>query len=174
MQIEVASLSASGKTFEHHYQAGELVLEDERVRLIDPQPAVSGRARTDHGRVKVTGEFTANLQLECDRCLKSVDSSVKGTFSREYATAAEYEAQRAVELSEDDLDLSIYDGQVIDIDGLIREELLLAAPDPLLCQPDCRGICPTCGADLTAGNCNCEATDIDPRWAALKELVNGK
>ncbi|HKP46710.1 MAG TPA: DUF177 domain-containing protein [Pyrinomonadaceae bacterium] len=173
MKYEVASLGESGKSFSHQYQPGELILEDERVRLIDPPPAANGRIRPDRDRTKVTGEFAANVEIDCDRCLKPVETAVKGSFTRQYITADEYDAQQAVELSEEDLDLSVYDGAVIDIDELLREELLLAAPDQVLCKAECKGICPTCGADLNAGECKCETTNVDPRWAALKEIANG-
>lgn len=174
MQIEVASVAESGKDFAHEYQPGELSLEDDRVHLIDPQPRVDGRIRRDGRRVKVTGKVTGHLQLECDRCLKTVGSTVTAKFSLEYVTAADYEAQQAVELSEDDLDLSVFDGAVIDIDLLVREELLLAAPVHVLCQKECQGICPTCGGDRNETACDCETDGIDPRWAGLKELVNRK
>ena len=174
MQIEVASLAESGKDFDHQYQPGELSLEDERVHLLDPQPYVRGRIRSERGRVKVTGKITGHLQLECDRCLKPIEPNVAAKFSREYVTAAEYEAQQADELSEDDLNLAVFEGAVIDIDLLVREELLLAAPVQVLCQSDCKGICPTCGADRNAAACDCGSAEIDPRWAGLKELVNRK
>lgn len=174
MQIEVASLAESGKGFDHQYQPGELSLEDERIRLLDPQPYVRGRIRSDRGRVRVTGKLTGHLQLECDRCLKPVKSAVAAKFSREYVTTAEYEAQHAVELSEDDLNLSVFEGAVIDVDSLVREELLLAAPDQVLCHQDCQGICPTCGVDRNTAACDCETAQVDPRWAGLRELVNGK
>lgn len=174
MQIEVASLAESGKDFDHQYRPGELNLEDDRVHLLDPQPRVQGRIRRDGRGVKLVGRITGQLQLECDRCLKPVNSAVVAKFSREYATTADYEAQHAVELSEDDLNLSVFDGAVIDVDALVREELLLAAPDQVLCQQNCQGICPTCGVDRNSTACDCESAEVDPRWAGLKELVNRK
>ena len=173
MQIEVASLADSSRDFAHEYQPGELSLEDDRVRLVDPPPRVHGRVRLDGRRVKVAGKITGRLQLECDRCLQPVDSKVTTQFSREYVTTEDYEAQQAVELTEDDLDLSIFDGAVVDVDSLVREELLLAAPDHVLCRQDCKGICPECGVDRNVTACNCGSGGIDPRWAGLKELVNG-
>ena len=174
MQVEVASLAESGKDFDHQYRPGELNLEDDRIHLLEPQPRVHGRVRHDRPRVKVAGKITGHLQLECDRCLKPVDSAVDAKFSRAYATTADYEAQHAVELSEDDLNLSVFDGAVIDVDALVREELLLAAPDQVLCQQNCQGICPTCGVDRNSTGCDCETAEVDPRWAGLKELVNRK
>ena len=174
MQIEVASLAESGKDFEHQYQPGELSLEDDRIQLLDPQPRVQGRIRRDGRRVKVTGKINGHLRLECDRCLKPLDSTVAVKFSREYVTTADYEAQHAVELSEEDLNRSVFNGEVIEVDSLIREELLLAAPYQVLCQQNCQGICPNCGVDRNVTACDCETAAVDPRWAGLKELVNGK
>jgi uncharacterized protein len=174
MRIEVASLAESGKDFDHQYQPGELSLEDDRIHLLDPPPRVQGRIWRDGRRVNVAGKISGNLQLECDRCLKPIDAAGDAKFSREYVTTADYEAQHAIELSEDDLNLSVFDGAVIDVDSLVREELLLAAPDHLLCKQNCHGICPICGVDLNVTACDCETTEVDPRWAGLKELVNGK
>jgi uncharacterized protein len=115
-----------------------------------------------------------HLQLECDRCLKPVNSDVRAKLNREYVTAADYEAQHAIELSEDDLNLSVFDGAVIDVDLLVREELLLAAPDQVLCRQNCKGLCPTCGGDRNETACDCESGGIDPRWAGLRELVKRK
>jgi len=106
--------------------------------------------------------------------LKPLDSTIAVKFSRQYVTPADYEAQHAVELSEEDLNLSVFDGAVLDIDSLVREELLVAAPDQVLCQQNCQGICPNCGVDRNVTACDCEAAEVDPRWAGLKELVNGK
>ena len=174
MQIEVVSLSGSGKDFKHQYQPGELSVEDDRIHLLDPQPRIRSRIRLDGQRVKLAGKIAGHLELQCDRCLKPVDFVVEAKFSREYMTTADYEAQHAVELSENDMNLSVFDGSVIDVDSLVTEELLLAAPDQVLCQQNCQGICPNCGADRNVELCDCETADVDPRWAGLKELVNRK
>ena len=53
---------------------------------------------------------------------------------------------------------------------MVREHVLLAVDDPRLCRPDCPGLCPVCGADLSAGPCECDAPVVDDRWAALDQL----
>jgi uncharacterized protein len=70
----------------------------------------------------------------------------------------------------DDLDVSIYDGEKIDLTDLVREQILLDLPTQILCQEDCKGLCQKCGANLNEVNCNCEENEIDPRWSALKNL----
>ena len=61
----------------------------------------------------------------------------------------------------------------VDLEPLARESLILDLPLAPLCKDDCRGLCPTCGADLNAGDCGCLPADADPRWAALDVLRLG-
>ncbi len=172
MRIELASLEGASE-FAHDYAPGELVMEEDRLRLVDP-PAVSGEIRRAGRRVNVNGRLAAKVQVECDRCLKLVDLPIASNFKLKYVTPENYQAQQAVELTEDDLDLSVFDGQVIDIDELVVEELLLAVPAHMLCNQSCKGICPVCGVDRNLVGCGCETAEVASRWSGLKELVNRK
>jgi uncharacterized protein len=58
----------------------------------------------------------------------------------------------------------------IDLSAWARDGLVLALPDKILCRPDCAGLCPFCGLDLTSGPHEHEGEETDPRWAALAEL----
>ena len=173
MRIELANLEDGRGSFAHKYAPGELALEDERVTITQP-PEVAGEILVNGARAQVKGNVRALLQVECDRCLKPIEVPVNSRFDVEYVTTAEYEAQQLPELSESDLNLTVFDGEVIDIDDLVTEELLLAVPDHLVCKDDCKGFCPNCGADRNSVECGCETREVDPRWAGLKELVDGK
>ena len=171
MRVELASLERQGGKFAHNYQPGELDLNEERVIVVAP-PRVTGRIQLSDAKVTVRGEATAELQLECDRCLNSVSIPVATSFEVEYVTPDTYQAGPAAELLDEDLSLSIFDGEVIDIDELVREQLLLALPAQILCREDCKGLCPECGGDRNQADCKCQEPEIDPRWAGLKEIVN--
>ena len=173
MRIELASLENGRGSFAHAYSPGELVFEDERVRLL-AEPIVSGELLQDGRRVHVTGRVTAQVEAECDRCLLAVALPVDSGFTLEYVTPADYQAQQVIELTTEDLDLSIFDGEAIEIDELVGAELRLAVPDHVLCSENCKGICPECGVDRNKVACECQTAAVDPRWAGLKELVNGK
>ena len=99
-----------------------------------------------------------------------MDVPVDAQFKLQYLTRLEYDSIQAVELEEEDLTFSVFDGEVIDIDELVREQVILAIPVRVLCREDCRGLCPTCGADRNFKECGCESAETDPRWAALKNL----
>ena len=173
MRMGLASLEGSENKFAHLYEPGELVLNDERVRLIEP-PKVSGRIIRPGREVKVKGRISGCVEVECDRCLKLIQLPIETEFNLEYVTTEEYQGFHAAELTEEDLTLSVFDGEVIEIDEIVREQLLLAVPSHALCQTSCKGFCPDCGVDKNLVDCGCEAAEIDLRWAALKGLVNGK
>src|ERR1043166_4928317 len=139
MRIELANLEGGKGAFSHTYAAGDLVLDDDRLGVLEP-PTVSGEIRQRNDKVKVTGRVQARAQVECDRCLQPVELPIDSRFMLEYVTTEAYQAQQAVELTEDDLDLSVFDGEAIDIDELVKEELLLAIPDHVLCNENCKGI----------------------------------
>ena len=169
MRIELESLEQGKRSFARNYSSGELVLEDERVTILEP-PVVSGEIRQKGQRLRVTGTVLGRVKVECDRCLRPVEISVDSKFDVEYVTAVDYQAQQALELTEADLNLSVFDGEGLEIDELVKEELLLAIPDQVICSEDCKGMCAVCGVDKNLIDCNCETREVDPRWSALKEL----
>ena len=171
MLVELARLERQGGKFAHNYGPGELELNEERLRLVAPA-RVSGRIQRSDSKVTVSGEINAELQLDCDRCLKTFTIPVANVFTVEYVTPDVYQASQAAELLDEDLSLSVFDGEVVDIDEIVREQLLLSLPTQVLCREDCKGLCAECGGDRNSTDCTCEQAEIDPRWAGLKEIVN--
>jgi len=87
-------------------------------------------------------------------------------------TAEDYESIHANELAPEDLALSVFDGVAVDLDEIAREQVLLAVPSQIRCRADCKGLCAICGADRNVSDCGCQVTEVDPRWAGLREIVN--
>ena len=170
MRIELENLEGSKGDFAHVYQPEDLNPVDERVSLTAPA-AVNGKIRLSGNQVFVSGHVETRAQVECDRCLKPVELPVSADFTLEYISDSDYETSQAAELTEAEMSVSVFDGQAIDVDEIVKEQILLTVPTRMLCREDCRGICPECGADRDTGECNCVTNDIDPRWAALKNLT---
>ena len=169
MRIELEKLEGGRGGFAHVYQPDELNPVDERVNLALPAE-VKGTIRRAGQAVAVSGHVETRVEVECDRCLKSVELPVSADFGLEYITGADYESSSAAALSEEEMSVSVFDGESIDLDEIVKEQVLLAVPARTLCREDCKGICPECGTDLNTGECNCQADEVDPRWAALKKL----
>ncbi len=89
--------------------------------------------------------------------------------SKNVGAGAEKEEER--ELEEEDLAVSFYRDDKIDLNQMIWEQVYLALPMKPLCKDDCRGLCPQCGTNLNLSQCNCERDFVDPRLAALKSLL---
>lgn len=172
MRIELENLEDEKGTFAHTYEPDELDLLDERITLKGPVK-VGGSVRRSSAEVVVSGRLESQVSVECDRCLKPVELPISARFKLEYISGQDYESSQTAELTDDDLAVSVFDGESLDIDELVREQILLSVPDRTLCREDCQGICSTCGADLNAGACDCAPSDIDPRWEALKRIKNG-
>jgi uncharacterized protein len=71
---------------------------------------------------------------------------------------------------EQDGSVHYHDGSELDLAAPIREAIILEVPQLILCRPDCRGLCPTCGTDRNEATCSCAPEGGDPRWEALKRL----
>jgi len=169
MRIELENLEGGKGDFAHVYNPDELNPVDERVKLTAPA-TVNGKIRLAGNEVFVNGHVDTRAQVECDRCLKPIELPVNADFELEYITDSEYESSGVAELTEAEMSVSVFDGEALDVDEIVKEQILLAVPTRMLCREDCKGICPECGVDRNTGECNCVTEDIDPRWAALKNL----
>jgi uncharacterized protein len=169
MRVELARLDSKAGDFHHEYSPAELVLEEDRV-VLAAAPRISGRIIRAEHKVVVEGELAAIAEVECDRCLQPLELPISSDFRLEYVTPETYMSLETVELAQEDLALSTFDGEFIDVDEIVREQLLLAIPTHPICRESCKGFCSVCGADRNVTDCNCDATEIDPRWSGLKDF----
>lgn len=124
----------------------------------------------------------AELGLRCDRCLGSVRSVVRTEVRQAFAPTlrpgqagprtlrSEGNRGHLDEERETDDELLPVDDDAIDLWPAVRAAVLLAMPMKVLCRSDCRGLCPTCGQERSAGPCGC-AAPADPRFLPLRRLV---
>lgn len=138
------------------------------------KPAAEGRLRVHlmlaERVVHVRGRVAVNLAAACVRCLRPVPLQLDlpietALFPRGDEPAAAADG----ELGDDDMGIGTYDGEEIDLAGLVHDEVFLELPMNLVCVESCAGLCPQCGTNLNEGRCNC-APEVDPRWQALHGL----
>lgn len=125
-------------------------------------------------RVEVEGDVRATVTLPCGRCLKSFQTALNSHFaliftnrSEEIAMAAE---QDDLELHPEQINRIYYQGEKINLQEAVQEQVVMAFPIRALCSETCRGLCPQCGADLNAGDCGCSPQTADSKFASLKNL----
>jgi uncharacterized protein len=129
-----------------------------------------------HGtHVFAVGHIKGHAKVACSRCVGTVDiqldEALRVTFMprSEIPEAVDADEEDGEEIAEGDIDVFAYDGEIIDLEPLLREQFVLAVPYAPLCREDCKGLCPQCGIDRNAGSCTCEEP-IDPRFAGLRGL----
>ncbi|MEZ4402831.1 MAG: DUF177 domain-containing protein [Kofleriaceae bacterium] len=133
----------------------------------------------DGDSVFAQGAVRGTIAMACSRCVAPFAITFDERFQVTFVPAAELAASRpagdaraagddddGVELSSDELDVLPYDGDVVDLTPLVREQFVLAVPFAPVCKDDCLGLCPQCGADRNVTSCTC-ARPADPRFAAL-------
>jgi len=134
--------------------------------------AIDGTVRLEkHGRdVLVRGHLAGRLDLACSRCLEEFSFPVQADFDLLLAPEKEPMSGEDEELTAADLDLDFYTGEVVDLESIIREQIILTLPLKPLCFEDCRGLCTRCGANLNQERCACKAETAAGPLAGLAKL----
>lgn len=122
-------------------------------------------------RLLVRGKVSGEAQVVCSRCLAQFSLPLDVSFEEEFV-----EGEPTTESDEEELEVerqvSYYNGDEVDLSESLRDHVVLELPMNPLCQDDCAGLCSGCGVDLNEGACTCTTeTDVDPRFAALKHLL---
>ena len=121
-------------------------------------------------RVLVEGSVKLSAALTCGRCLKETLLPLDLAFSEEYIPAEDAGKDIDRELKSREMDLGYYSNDQLDINEIVKEQVLLSVPMKPLCRNDCAGLCPVCGKDLNEGACNCRKEELDPRLAPLAQF----
>jgi uncharacterized protein len=116
------------------------------------------------GEMIVRGRVTGVLDQECRRCLQPVETEIEEDVTMVFLGDAPE--------GEGDAEVYAFDAGGLDLDlgQAVREELILAINPYVVCDPECRGLCPMCGTNLNEGACDCSEEETDPRWEALRAL----
>ena len=115
--------------------------------------------------VLVTGAAYAGLDGECARCLEPINDELEARFQELFVYA-----ENQTSHDEDD-EVSRLEGDLVDLEPLLRDAVVLALPFQPLCEDDCPGLCTECGVRLADDPDHTHEAPIDPRWAGLTALA---
>lgn len=134
--------------------------------------------------VLLEGSLQVQVTAPCKRCIAPVEVVVPVSFTLNLipvsvarASSKDADEEREDDSLEsegsfglDDVDQELFDGKTIDLDPIIREQVLLALPMSAVCREDCQGLCAQCGQNLNEKKCGCALKVVDPRLAVLKDI----
>ena len=99
---------------------------------------------------------------QCDRCGCDINNAYDIKTLRDIVTMAH---------TDENDELIVLPDMQLNLGELVFSEIVLNLPMKHLCKEDCKGVCGKCGSNLNCSECGCVQTDIDPRLAALQELL---
>jgi len=121
-------------------------------------------------KYRIIGSIRLKLKLQCSRCSESYPFDLFSDFDLLYLPIEKMTSEVELELKDKDANIAYYSEDRIELLELLQEQVLLALPMKPICSEECKGLCPSCGANLNVSSCNCQAASIDPRLEKLKQI----
>jgi uncharacterized protein len=169
MLLDISRLRDDVEHLDRRYDPAAFALDGEDFRLVSPVHLVAD-VRKDKRKVRLTGHLEATLQCDCSRCLEPFTIPVSAGIDGLFLPADENVGDEEREVGEDDLGVSFYREESIDLGEVMREQFILALPMKPVCSEDCQGLCPVCGVNRNREDCGGHEGWVDPRLEPLRTL----
>jgi uncharacterized protein len=169
MFLDVKDLAVRKVQIRKSYAPGSIDFGLHEVRQAEPV-RVNATAELLEGQIRVAGEFETKMEMVCARCLDPVMEEVHRDFDLFYQPLPKGTKPEEERLKDDDTEIGFFEGEGLFLADVLKEQVLLSLPMKVICQSDCRGLCPHCGSNLNHEQCRCDRHASDPRLAPLARL----
>jgi uncharacterized protein len=173
MFLSVKEMELRKIRFDETFEPGRIDFAGEELEAASPLHATGVAQLLPHtdGELRIQGRYTVELTALCDRCLGAARFPLDESFDLCYRPAADIGSDAdEVEVDESQLEIGFYEGDGLELEDILREQVLLALPMQRVCSENCPGICPVCGKSRKETACDCKAEKSDIRWTALRDL----
>ena len=173
MIFNVAQLMKApvGTSLVYDFQEDNVKFDDD-IKVIGPLNGYVRMRRTNQGLL-VDGWVELTLELSCNRCLKEFELPMHVNFEELFYPTVDVVSGLPLAPFDEDEIFPIDARHQVDLTEAIRQNLLLNLPMMVVCQEDCKGLCPQCGQNLNLGSCECEP-EVDARLSVLKTLLQNE
>ena len=172
MFLSIKEMEVRKVRFDETFQPGEIDFSSEDVRQSAPLHAAGTAellANTD-GEVRIQGHLTVKLESECDRCLARAEFPLDAGFDLFYRSSRTLNRAEEVAIDEGEAEIGFYEGAGMELEDVLREQVVLLLPMQRVCSAGCKGICPVCGKNRNESACDCREEPADDRWSALRKI----
>jgi len=158
--------------FDETFEPGQIEFASENLEQATPLHAVGSAEllKNSGGEVRIQGRYTVDLAAPCDRCLADTRFPLDAGFDLFYRPVSAIARSEEVEIDEGEAEIGFYEHGGLELEDILREQVLLALPMQRVCREDCKGICPVCGKNRNETACDCHVGTVDDRWGALRKL----
>jgi uncharacterized protein len=174
MRVRVDEIPEAGRTLRFHWDQERLEAfvppgDPFELKLARPlNVAVEINRRTDH--IRVTGTIEGVLEVACHRCLTPFPWPVNEPIDVFLIEEGRVGGEEEIELEAEEMSYEFFDGEIIEVDQLVAEQVFLALPVKVLCSENCLGICPGCGANLNEEACRCKRDLKGSAFSKLEQI----
>jgi uncharacterized protein len=174
MFLNIKELELRKIRFDETFEPGKIDFAEEDLEQSSPLHAtgVAELLEESDGQIRVQGRYTVEMTAQCDRCLGRARFPLDAGFDLFYRPASELAEQEEVAIDAGEAEIGFYEGQGLELEDILREQVLLALPMQKVCEESCKGICPICGKNRNEADCGCSDSAADNRWSALRNIAN--
>jgi uncharacterized protein len=172
MFLSVKEMELRKVRFDETFQPGQIEFTGEELEQVTPLAAKGQAELMAHsdGEVRVQGRYQVEMASQCDRCLGRARFALDAGFDLFYRPASVIARDEEVGIDEGEAEIGFYEGGGMELEDILREQVLLALPMQRVCSDVCKGICPACGKNRNETECGCALEHHDDRWGALRKL----
>ena len=172
MLLSIKEMEVRQVRFDETFEPGPIDFTGSDVRQITPL-RVEGVAEllpnTD-GEVRIKGLMTVTMETDCDRCLGRALFPLNVPFDLFYRPSSFLPAAEEIAIDEGEAEIGFYEGAGLELEDILREQVMLLLPMQRVGSETCLGICAVCGRNRNESSCHCTQTPGDDRWSALRNL----
>ncbi|HUI57801.1 MAG TPA: DUF177 domain-containing protein [Bryobacteraceae bacterium] len=172
MFLGVKEMELRKVRFDETFEPGQIEFASENLTQVTPLHAVGSAVvlKNSDGEVRIQGRYTVEMNAPCDRCLGDARYPLDAGFDLFYRPMSVIARDEEVEIDEGEAQLGFYENGGLELEDILREQVLLALPMQRVCSEGCKGICPVCGRNRNEADCDCRIERVDDRWGALRKL----
>lgn len=172
MFLSVKEMELRKIRFDETFAPGQIDFTDEDLIQNSPLQAagVAELVERAGGEVRIQGRYRVELGAQCDRCLGRARFPLDAGFDLFYRPASNIAREEEVEIDEGEAEIGFYENGGLELEEILREQVMLALPMQRVCSQDCKGICPVCGRNRNETACDCKMESTNDRWGALRNL----
>ena len=172
MFLSVKEMELRKIRFDETFEPGQMDFSGEDLEQSSPLKVAGVAELLPHtgGEVRIQGRYGVTMQAQCDRCLKQAQFPLEKSFDLFYRPMSVIARDEEVEIDEGEAEVGFYENGGLELEDVLREQILLALPMQRVCSDVCQGICPVCGKNRNETPCDCKIESADDRWGALRKL----
>jgi len=177
MEFKIAELEREPADFDLEVKPGAIDFGEEAEQA--GMLATSGRAEVIHEHrglrevvpdIRLKGRYSGRFEVPCARCLEPVEIPLSAEFDLLFRPMGVDGGSPERSITAPETEIGYYQRDSLSLEDVLREQVLLSLPVRTLCKPDCKGLCPSCGANRNQEPCSCDQAQADPRWKGLTGL----